>query len=271
VRPALRAPRATHGARVIAVGAGAYLLLAPLLATIHEVLVLAAAAIVRAFGEWSPTALLPLLPVDPIYGGAALHLVGGIEPRGLAMAGPLGDALHAAWPDLFAGSQVVPPGAVASAVLVGGATVFARTLAILAATVPMLTLGIAVARSGRAPAWVGFGALLLQAHLLTDVVVDGRLSLRELEATGLPFAVAALAPVGAGGQLALFTRQLEGTSDVIIAIGGGPDPSREARADAFASFYVELIDAIHALDPNHPVVYRDAEDLYFAGSGGSGR
>lgn len=40
------------------------------------------------------------------------------------------------------------------------------------------------------------------------------------------------------------------------------DPAREARADSFARFYVELIDQIHALDPNHPIIYRDAEDLY---------
>jgi hypothetical protein len=40
------------------------------------------------------------------------------------------------------------------------------------------------------------------------------------------------------------------------------DPRREAQATAFASFYVELIDKIHALDPTHPVIYRDAEEVY---------
>jgi hypothetical protein len=40
------------------------------------------------------------------------------------------------------------------------------------------------------------------------------------------------------------------------------DPLLEARADAFAAFYVELIDAIHSADPHHPVVYRDAEEAY---------
>ena len=44
---------------------------------------------------------------------------------------------------------------------------------------------------------------------------------------------------------------------------GQQDPAMEARADAFAAFYVELADLVHELDPNHPVVYRDAEDLYF--------
>jgi hypothetical protein len=40
------------------------------------------------------------------------------------------------------------------------------------------------------------------------------------------------------------------------------DPVLEARASAFATFYVDLIDRVHQLDPNHPVTYRDAEDAY---------
>lgn len=40
------------------------------------------------------------------------------------------------------------------------------------------------------------------------------------------------------------------------------DPIHEARADAFAAFYVRLIDQIHAIDPGHPVTYRDAEEAY---------
>ena len=47
-------------------------------------------------------------------------------------------------------------------------------------------------------------------------------------------------------------------------VRGAADPAREARADAFAEFYVQLVDMIHDLDPHHPVVYRDAEDLYLA-------
>lgn len=34
------------------------------------------------------------------------------------------------------------------------------------------------------------------------------------------------------------------------------------RADAFAQFLPTLVDRIHQLDPNHPVIYRDAEDGY---------
>jgi beta-galactosidase/beta-glucuronidase len=40
------------------------------------------------------------------------------------------------------------------------------------------------------------------------------------------------------------------------------DQQREARADSFARFYVELIDRMHQADPDHPIIYRDAEEVY---------
>lgn len=41
------------------------------------------------------------------------------------------------------------------------------------------------------------------------------------------------------------------------------DRNADARArDAFAVFLPELVGRIHELDPNHPVPYRDAEDVY---------
>lgn len=43
-----------------------------------------------------------------------------------------------------------------------------------------------------------------------------------------------------------------------------PSAEQAARARALARFYVDLIDAVHALDPDHPVVYRAAEDSYVA-------
>ena len=42
----------------------------------------------------------------------------------------------------------------------------------------------------------------------------------------------------------------------------GPTAAQQAAALAFTRFYADLIDAVHALDPNHPVVYRAAEDSY---------
>lgn len=37
---------------------------------------------------------------------------------------------------------------------------------------------------------------------------------------------------------------------------------RSGNAAAFAGFLIEAADRIHAIDPNHPVIYRDAEDVY---------
>src|SRR5262249_27259195 len=42
------------------------------------------------------------------------------------------------------------------------------------------------------------------------------------------------------------------------------DPAHEARAAAFAEFYVELIDRVHEADPSHPIIYRDAEEVYLS-------
>ncbi len=39
-------------------------------------------------------------------------------------------------------------------------------------------------------------------------------------------------------------------------------PRGGARANAFAAFLVEASDAVNRLDPNHPVLYRDAEDVF---------
>ncbi|MBV9131075.1 MAG: hypothetical protein JO318_00150 [Chloroflexi bacterium] len=55
-------------------------------------------------------------------------------------------------------------------------------------------------------------------------------------------------------------------------------PAAQAKATALAAFLPRLVDRIHELDPNHPVVYRDAEDVYlpwivnaFSQSGGDNR
>jgi beta-galactosidase/beta-glucuronidase len=46
------------------------------------------------------------------------------------------------------------------------------------------------------------------------------------------------------------------------AWAGPEDPHQELEAEAFSSWLVQTADAIHALDPDHPVTYRSAEDAY---------
>lgn len=55
-------------------------------------------------------------------------------------------------------------------------------------------------------------------------------------------------------------------------------PAAQAKAAALAAFLPKVVDRIRQLDPNHPVVYRDAEDVYlpwivnaFSQSGGGDR
>ncbi|MBI4493801.1 MAG: hypothetical protein HY690_13500 [Chloroflexi bacterium] len=40
------------------------------------------------------------------------------------------------------------------------------------------------------------------------------------------------------------------------------DPVKERRAEAFAAFFVSIADDIHALDPDHPVIIRQAEESF---------
>lgn len=43
---------------------------------------------------------------------------------------------------------------------------------------------------------------------------------------------------------------------------GPQDPQQELEAEAFSDWLVQTADDIHALDPQHPVTYRDAEDAF---------
>lgn len=200
-------------------GLAAYLVLAPLLAVIHQALVAAGAVVLPFVAEYAASAWLPRLPIDPVYGGAALDILGGIQLHGLAVAGPLGDALHAASPGLFAAPGHVAPGALASAVIEPGPTIVAGALARLMATIPLLAIGIGLARRPGLPTWAAFAAVLVQAHLLVEQYAESQLTVHELEAAGVSFAISAFAPVAADGQRPLFTRQLEEVPNAAVSAG----------------------------------------------------
>jgi hypothetical protein len=44
---------------------------------------------------------------------------------------------------------------------------------------------------------------------------------------------------------------------------GQQDPHQVAEARAFSDWLIQTSDAIHQVDPDHPVTYRDAEDAFF--------
>ncbi|HEU0168083.1 MAG TPA: glycoside hydrolase family 2 TIM barrel-domain containing protein, partial [Chloroflexota bacterium] len=49
-------------------------------------------------------------------------------------------------------------------------------------------------------------------------------------------------------------------NEVLHALAWAKDPP--SHSQAFAKFLIQAADRVHELDPNHPVVYRDAEDWY---------
>src|ERR671926_288497 len=106
------APRVSRIATPLIIGIGLYGLGAPALAIAHELIVLASAAVLSDL-TWllSWCGVLRVLPFDPIYTGALLLTVGGIEPRGLALAGPLGALLHALAPSMFEAPDLAAPDA----------------------------------------------------------------------------------------------------------------------------------------------------------------
>jgi hypothetical protein len=160
--------------------------------------------------------VLPLLPVDPVYGGAGLRVLGGIEPRGLAVAGPLGEALHGLLPALFASSELTAAGAAVSALVGPGVTVLARVLTALLATALLLAIvGGASARLSRP--FLRITAALTQVWLLLDLAHETDFGIRDIEATGLPFALAAFAPVDAQGQRVLLSTHLDALPNHVVA------------------------------------------------------
>jgi hypothetical protein len=185
-----------------------FLATAPLLAVLQQAALLGSASLLRLLAEWIEGVILPRLPIDPVYGGAGLRVLGGISPCGLAIAGDVGRALHRLAPGLFGPARSVGPDVFVSALLAPGATVSARAICAVLATAVLIVVVRLVRRRVERP-WSGSLSVLIQAYLLLDLARECAFNLRELEATGLPFALAALSPVDAGGQRELLTRQLD--------------------------------------------------------------
>lgn len=215
-------PLVTHLARhreaIVAalVGLASFLALAPLLAIARQVAVLAVAGLVGTVTDQVEVFLLPLLPVDPVYGGAGLRVLGGIEPRGLAVAGFPGALLHSLLPALIASPELAAPDAAVSALVGPGVTVLARLSTALLATAVLLAVVTGLSARLTRPAWK-VTAVLVQVWLLIDLAHETDLGVRDLELTGLPFALAAFSPVDAHGQRVLVTSYLEALPDGTVA------------------------------------------------------
>lgn len=203
---------------VISIGLGVIVFLAmwPLLSLFRELVVVATAVLLRAVVSFPPLreALLSA-PTDPLYTRAALEMVGKIRVAGVAVAAPVGDLLHSAFPGLFASPELAG-GAWATAVIRRGSAVMARGLSLFAGDVALLVTGIVLVRLGLrgttgilaalkawAPRpWLLIPGLLVQAQVLVRLATNPP-SPRDLEAAGVSFGFGVLFPWLTGRRLAV--------------------------------------------------------------------
>ena len=222
LRRSLPRPRlATGRLSTLASGLVAFLLLRPLLGLTHELLVFGLAGLLRSISDqplWQ--AVIGRLPCDPVYTLALIQFAGEIRAGGVAVGGPLGAALHAALPGLFAGPELVV-GGWASAVIEPGATVLARGLAGFGADLGLLTVGLACFLAGRrGRPWLAVLGVLQQAHIVLYHFLDSPLSPRELEAAGLPFAVSSLAS-NPSQRAPWFTSEMAQMPEPVVSAASG--------------------------------------------------
>ncbi|GAC1321850.1 MAG: hypothetical protein NVSMB2_18890 [Chloroflexota bacterium] len=138
--------------------------------------------------------LTHVLFVDPVYTRAAQDSLGNLHLQALAIAGPPGHWLHERAPDMFA-SPARAHWVVARLILASGSAVLGRLVAAGLTHALVLAIGLLVVRHGwrtRSRPVIAFGcAIQLQ---VAASILDAQLSVRDLESTGVSFAINALAP-----------------------------------------------------------------------------
>jgi hypothetical protein len=181
---------------VVLSGVVAYVALRPVLGLGHELAVAALASVLHvgvATGAWQP--IIQLLGFDPIYAGAAIRALGGVQVDGFAVAGPLGDALSNALPAVFLPPGRVVDGAGISMVASAGAPAIGRGVAAFGADVVWLAIGLWLFWRWRRTSWrVALIGLLIQAQIAINHLMDAQVGLADINASGVPFAVALAAP-----------------------------------------------------------------------------
>jgi hypothetical protein len=217
-------PRLRMIAWMILCGTAAYAALAPILAVLHELIVLGTAHLIGDLAWYAATGgLLRALPLDPIYTSAMLLTIGGIEPRGLALALSLGQTLHEHWPLLFQSPELLAPGAWASAVVAPGSTIISRWLCGIIADATLVLLGLLAIRQARpGRPWLLIAGATIQAHVVVAHLIDAPPALADVEAAGIPFAVAMIfsGDVQAGPRLAETLESLaDPVQNVVLGLG----------------------------------------------------
>ncbi len=202
---------------LVATGLLAYVLLRPLFGLGHELVVAGLAWTFHAVVStmlWEP--LVRWSGLDPIYAGAAIRAAGGVQPQGLAVGGLLGSVLHGLWPTVFLGADRLAEGAGISMVATPGAPALGRALAAFGADVIWLALGVWLFCRWRLRSWtVASIGLLVQAQIAVNHLLDAHIAVPDLEASGVPFALALAAPSN-GWFTSALAAQPDAIRDVLI-------------------------------------------------------
>jgi hypothetical protein len=158
------------------------------------VLFVTAALVTRLAGELSLSVARLSPSLDPVYTHAALRSLTDLHLQGVAVAGSAGDWLHGVLPQLFVDPARARWG-LARVVVEPGSPVLARLVAAGLAHAGVLAAGLLVVRRG----WRRHQPLVMTAGFAMQLpvaigILGAQPSVRELEATGVSFAVNALAP-----------------------------------------------------------------------------
>jgi hypothetical protein len=210
-----RAPRRVSSLWAgLATGLLLYLALKPALSLVREATLAAFALALERFaasGVWQP--LISALGLDPIYADGAFRSIGALQVIGLSMAAPVGTVLHTVWPSVFLAPDLVRTGAAVSLVAAPGASLLARAASVLGADTLWLSLGLLLTRHVHGRTWVVVFGLLVQAEIVVEHLLNAQVGAAELDASGVPFALALVFPGAAWQateQLAQLPSQMQG-------------------------------------------------------------
>jgi hypothetical protein len=175
-----------------------YSVLRPVLGVGHQLTVGALAWLFHALvatDAWQP--IVGVIGLDPIYVGAAVRAAGGVHVAGFAAAGPLGGVLHQWLPSVCLGAEHVAGKAAFSMVASPGAPPLGRGLSAFGADVIWLAFGVWLFWRWRYRDWrVALLGLLIQAQVGVHHLLEARVNLADIDASGLPFALELVLPRG---------------------------------------------------------------------------
>ncbi len=126
-----------------------FILTLPLLALLHEILILLFASLLNKITEIGLVARgFRLILKSPVHAQLVVETLGGIRPRGIAASGALGAWLQQAFPGLFVQPELAASGSWVSAILDRTSTVLSLFLTRASVEVVFIVLGALLLRAG---------------------------------------------------------------------------------------------------------------------------